>query len=145
MRGSADPPTAARVTAQITVSSSGVTRTLQGVGWGGAETLIQLLSLDVRMQPQSGPVAQWTTHLTVEDLEYSHSRSSNYADIAFLPSARHQKCPLLPFLYLHHEGRLAFPECVGISDGNYPYINSWQLHRCTQWWAQQKQTPASPH
>lgn len=38
------PPTVARVTAQMTVSE----------GWGGAETLIQLLSLDVRMQPWSG-------------------------------------------------------------------------------------------
>lgn len=38
------PPTAARVTAQMTVSE----------GWDGAETLIQLLSLDVRMQPRSG-------------------------------------------------------------------------------------------
>lgn len=59
---------------------------------------------------QSGPAAQWITLLTMGDLGCSHSRSSNYADIAFLPSARHQKCPLLPFLYLQHEGRVAFPE-----------------------------------
>lgn len=89
MQGSAGAPTAERATAQMTVSPSGVTRILQGVGWCGAETLIQLLSLGVRMQPQSGPVAQWITHLTMEDLGGSHSWSSNYADIAFLPSAGH--------------------------------------------------------
>lgn len=68
-------PTAARVTAQRTVSPPGVTRILWGGGWCGAEKFLASASVprheNVATAEASGT---WLTHLTMEDLGRSHSQ-----------------------------------------------------------------------